>query len=216
MAARNRRASKICARIAIASTVLVPWAAACGANHEYSVVSYNGFPSPDLYCGVDCLYVMCRSNDEFTASLSELEARCLVSRDGVSAENLIEAAKHFGVDLVGATMTMGDLVGWNLPSLLHVDDGHYIVFISYDDDRMKLFDPSIGTIECSRREFDSRYRWEGVALIETGKRSSVRKLFESQNVFLAGLLGLVAWIATIVVSSFRRRNATSMASGSAR
>jgi hypothetical protein len=50
-------------------------------------------------------------------------------------------------------------------AILHVDANHYVLALVGRDGQLRLLDPAAGSWRLTQRQFESRYRWEGVMLL---------------------------------------------------
>lgn len=95
-------------------------------------------------------------------SLEELRMQCGVSRDGVNAYNIIEAAKSYGMDAAGYRASLEELRSIALPAILFWNHNHFLVLEGFGKDRVFINDPAFGRISISHEEFNRGY--SGVVL----------------------------------------------------
>ena len=112
-------------------------------------------------CGAACLGSVLAFFGRWVP-LTELRVKCEVSRDGSSAAGIARAARHYGLECSGRSLTLNQLRKLPLPLILFWDFNHFLILEGFDRNRFYLNDPSTGRRSLSEKEFSQGFT--GVAL----------------------------------------------------
>ncbi len=127
--------------------------------------------------------------------LAELRQNCGVSRDGVTAANVLKAARRYGMVAKGFKKQIESLPQIRLPLIVFWHFNHFLVVEGFDREYVYLNDPAAGPRRVTYQEFDEGYT--GVVLaVEPGaefqpggeKPSLVRALAKRLRRSLGALL----------------------------
>ena len=175
-------------------TLLQMEAVECGAAALGSILGYHGRYVP----------------------LEELRVKCGVSRDGVTAKNIVRAAWGYGLEARGCKRELEDLRETELPAILFWNFNHFLVLEGFVGDTVFLNDPATGPRRVTVEELDEGYT--GVVLLfEPGEEfepaggepsvvgALVSRIRGSEEALLfAGIAGLALVLPGLVVPTFAR------------
>jgi len=139
-------------------------------------------------------------------SLEQLRTECGVSRDGVTAKNVIRTARKHGMQAKGYRRELERLRETTLPCILFWNFNHFLVLEGFDGDRVFLNDPAGGPRTITWEELDLGYT--GVVLtFEPGpdfkKEGSEPSLIQALRSRLVGseiavLFAIVAGLGLVI------------------
>ena len=141
-------------------TLLQMEAAECGAASLGIILAYYGLWLP----------------------LEKLRQDCGVNRDGVSASNIVKAARRLGCRAAGYRWPAAKLKQAVFPLLIHWEFNHFVVLEGVTGDSVYLNDPAVGHRKVPFADFSSSYT--GIALdirpgdgfVKSGERYNIVKV----------------------------------------
>ena len=116
-----------------------------------------------LECGAACLAMILAYHGRWVP-LEKLRADCGVSRDGVKAENVLRAARAYGLSAESAQIGAAELVNEEtLPCIALWKQGGFVVVAGFRGGHVHLNDPAHGQTKVTLAEFEESY--DGAALL---------------------------------------------------
>ena len=139
-----------------------------------------------LECGAACLTMVLAYYGKWL-SLAEARSRCGVSRNGVNAFRLCEAAKSYGLTATAFSMDCGELKkSGGFPCILHWEFRHFVVLCGFSGGYAILNDPARGRVRVSMDELDRcftgvcLYFAPGPAFVADGRQKSVLRFVKER------------------------------------
>jgi ATP-binding cassette subfamily C protein len=161
-------------------------------------------------CGAAALAMILGSFNR-TVPLAELRQSCGVSRDGVTAANVLKAARNYGLEAKGFKKSLERIQQLEPPMVVFWHFNHFLVVEGFDRHYAYLNDPASGPRRVTLAEFDEGYT--GIVLTfkpspsfePGGHRPSLvgaltRRLQNSQGALaLAVVAGLFLVLPTLIL-----------------
>ena len=155
----------------------------CGAAALGAVLSYYGLHMP----------------------LEILRQECGVSRDGVTAINIVRAARRFGMEAKGFRYSSEELLKLDMPVIIHWEFNHFLVLEGFRGDRAFLNDPASGHRSVTIEEFKNSFTGVVLALKpgadfkKGGKKYSTKGIIASKLLREKSALLFIMIIALLLV-----------------
>ncbi len=121
----------------------------------------------NVECGAACLAMILRYFGKKDISLEQLRADCNVSRDGVTAKGIKNAAKKNGLEFKAFKADTESVKKVSLPAIIHWNMEHFVVLCGFDKNCYYINDPAFGKYKVSCNEFDRSF----TGVVMTFKRS---------------------------------------------
>lgn len=99
--------------------------------------------------------------------LEKLRLVCGVSRDGSNAQNIVKAARSFGLDARGFNVEPENLNTLKLPLIIHWEFNHFVVLEGRKGDIFYINDPAGGRRKVLLKEFDNAFTGLAIQLFPT-------------------------------------------------
>ncbi len=148
-------------------------------------------------CGAACLAMVLASFGRWE-TLDSVRDTCGVSRDGTSAEDILEAARQRGLEANAYSLEIEELGSLPLPQILFWGFDHFVVLEAIARDGFEINDPAHGRRHVDRAEFDRRFTGvtmafaPGPAFAPSGHEHSVLRhllaLFQGARSMLASIV----------------------------
>ncbi len=124
-------------------------------------------------CGAACLSMILRYYGKWL-SLDTLRRDCGVSRDGVKASSIVKAARKYGLDARGVSISVSNLIQSNdMPCIIFWKFNHFVVLKGFTRSYALINDPNAGMIKVSLEEFEASFT--GIALFFTPNDTFVQE-----------------------------------------
>ncbi len=137
-------------------------------------------------CGLACL-IMVLGHHGKVVTREEMRDVLTAGRDGATARDLLNAARHQGMRGRGIRIGLNAVQHLQRAAILHWEFNHYVVFDRFDKKQVKIVDPAVGRRSVSMSEFSRCFT--GVALLlEPGEQFQ-----PSIGVKPASDLGAILW-----------------------
>ncbi|MBV9230313.1 MAG: peptidase domain-containing ABC transporter [Chloroflexi bacterium] len=113
-------------------------------------------------CGAACLAMILNYYGHST-TVSEVQERCGVGRDGLSALAIAKAARQYGLRVLPVSLKENDFRYVTLPAIVHWEFNHFVIVERWSPKWVDIVDPAVGYRRLSAEEFDESFT--GVVLM---------------------------------------------------
>jgi len=129
-------------------------------------------------CGAACLAMVLGFHGRET-SLSEVRENLEVSRDGVSAKDILTAGERFGLTGRGVKVELDELELLPRGAILHWEFNHFVVFERLEGDTLHIVDPAFGPREIPSHQVAKAFT--GIGLILEPAQNFERKTLDKSH-----------------------------------
>ena len=126
-------------------------------------------------CGAACL-AMILNYYRRKISISEVSEHCQAGRDGLSALNIMQAARDYGLRVRAVTLRENDLRTIRLPAIVHWEFNHFMVVERWSADGVDVVDPAVGRRHLKSKDFNDGFTGVVIMLVSvpsSGSRKDV-------------------------------------------
>ncbi len=107
-------------------------------------------------CGACCLAMILNYYGRAT-SVSEVQERCGVGRDGLSALAIVKAARQYGLRVRAVSLKKNDARFVTFPAIVHWEFNHFVVVDRWSSRHVDIVDPAVGRRRLTSEEFDEGF-----------------------------------------------------------
>ncbi len=170
----------------------------------------------ELECGAASLCMVLAYYNKWIP-IEEVRNVCGVSRDGVSAGNILRAARHYGINASGYRCPVSTLMkNVSFPCIAFVYGCHFVVVCGTKNGMIYVNDPAKGTCKYTQHEFEEIYnqiliQFSPSDTFQTsGKQKSMfsytRKRLKGTNaaILFASITGIIASVISVLSPAFSR------------
>ena len=158
-------------------------------------------------CGSVCLAMILAYYGKWV-SLEEVREKTNVTRDGVTARNMLFAARDYGLNAFGFQYSAEDLRAMQpTPCIVFWKQMHFMVLNGFDGDNVILNDPACGKIVVSWDEFKSSYSDivlildKGENFVASGQKESVLHFIKDRRDILKAAAKLALFCIVVMSAS---------------
>lgn len=137
--------------------------------------------------------------------LQELRAICGVSRDGTQVANLLQAARHYGLEAESRSREPDEIFAGTFPVIVFWNFNHFVVVEGVSRNRVFLNDPATGPRNVSREEFGRSFTGvslefaKGPTFTPGGVSQGVTAKLAARLKGFGGSIAFVVWISLMLV-----------------
>lgn len=152
-------------------------------------------------CGAACLAMILEYHGRATR-ISEVQERCGVGRDGLSARTVVKAARQYGLRVRAVAVKKDDLRYVSLPAIIHWEFNHFVILERWSTKHVDIVDPAQGRRRITSEEFNDGFT--GVTImLEPGPQFERREAQHSLSLwsYVRSLLRMRTIIMQILMAS---------------
>lgn len=113
-------------------------------------------------CGAACL-AMALNYYGYATSISEVQEHCRVGRDGLTALEIVKAARRYNMRVRAVSLKLEDFRFVTLPAIVHWEFNHFLIVERWSSTHVDVLDPAVGRRRLTAEEFDEGFT--GVAIM---------------------------------------------------
>jgi HlyB family type I secretion system ABC transporter len=107
-------------------------------------------------CGAVCL-AMILNYYGYATSTSEVQERCGVGRDGLTALEIVKSARLYGLRVRAVSLNLEDFRYVTLPAIVHWEFNHFLIVERWSQRGIDVLDPAVGRRRLTPEEFDEGF-----------------------------------------------------------
>lgn len=123
-------------------------------------------------CGAACL-AMILNYYGCEASILEVQERCGVGRDGLTALAIVKSAQRYGLRVRTVSLKRNDFRYVALPAIIHWEFDHFLIVERWSPRQVDVVDPAVGRRRLTPEEFDGGFTGV-VIMLEPGQQFEQR------------------------------------------
>jgi ATP-binding cassette subfamily B protein len=132
----------------------------------------------EVECGAACLAMILCYYGRHTG-ITEIREQYGIGRDGLSARDLVNAARSYGLRVRSVSLHNSSLHSLRLPAIVHWDFNHFLVVEHWNPKHVDVIDPALGRRRLTTQEFDAGFT--GVVLLLEPGTQFVRHAASAQT-----------------------------------
>jgi ATP-binding cassette, subfamily B, bacterial len=110
----------------------------------------------EVECGLACLAMILGYHGRKT-SIIELRTKYGAGREGISALNIVKAARNYGLIARAISLQHNDFRHVSLPAIIHWQFNHFLVVERWTPESVTVVDPAIGRQQLTEAEFNAGF-----------------------------------------------------------
>lgn len=126
----------------------------------------------EVECGAACLAMILSYYGRHTRII-EIRQQIGIGRDGLSAFDLVSAARGYGFQVRAISLQNSCMYGLHLPAIIHWEFNHFLIVERWTPTHVDVVDPALGRRRLTAEEFDEGFT--GVVLLFEPDTSFVRQ-----------------------------------------